>query len=76
MYFRKHHSIWISSGDIQRIASQTTNYTPSNVSRRLRELENEGVLEVQYRKNHAWYRLATKTPSMEEWFEALSAPVS
>jgi hypothetical protein len=25
--------------------------------RRLREFENEGVIEVEYRKNHAWYRL-------------------
>ena len=32
-------------------------YTPSGVSRRLRELENEGVLEVQYRKGHAYYRV-------------------
>jgi DNA-binding transcriptional ArsR family regulator len=56
-YFRKNHSLWIASGDIQRLASEKTSYTPSNVSRRLRELENEGVLEVQYRKGHAHYRL-------------------
>ncbi len=67
-YFRRHHSEWISSGDIQRLASANTTYTPSNVSRRLRELENEGVLEVQYRKGHAWYRAK---PTMDEWFDRL-----
>jgi DNA-binding transcriptional ArsR family regulator len=54
-YLRNNHG-WIASGTIQRIASEKTSYTPSNVSRRLRELENEGVLEVQYRKGHAYYR--------------------
>jgi DNA-binding transcriptional ArsR family regulator len=55
-YFRNNHSMWISSGDLQRIVMQTTSYTAQNVGRRLRELENEGVLEVEYRKNHAYYR--------------------
>lgn len=59
-YFKRNHSIWIASGHLQRIASEKTTYTPSNVSRRLRELENEGVLEVEYRKGHAWYKLKDK----------------
>jgi hypothetical protein len=46
-YFRRNHSTWISSGDIQRIASAKTTYMPSNLSRQLRELKNEGVLEVR-----------------------------
>ena len=54
-----------ASGDIQRIATEKTTYTPSNVSRRLRELENEGELEVTYRKGHAWYR-ANKPMSVDE----------
>ena len=49
---------FIASGEIQRIATEKTTYTPSNVSRRPRELENEGVIEVTYRKGHAWYRAA------------------
>lgn len=47
---------WVSSGQIQRVVMNTTKYTPSNVSRRLRELENESVFEVKYEKGHAWYR--------------------
>jgi hypothetical protein len=31
--------------------------TPSNISRRLRELAADGVLEVQIRRGHAHYRL-------------------
>lgn len=45
-----------ASGDIQRMVMEKTTYTAQNVGRRLRELENEGVLEVSYRKNHAHYR--------------------
>ena len=30
---------------------KATTYTPQNVGRRLRELENEGELEVRYEKN-------------------------
>ena len=54
-YLRNHHG-WIASGELQRIVAEQTSYSPQNVGRRLRELENEGVLEVQYRKGHAWYR--------------------
>src|SRR6266508_6547359 len=62
-YFRRRHSTWIASGDLQRIVMQATSYTPQNVGRRLRELENEGVLEVEYRHGHAWYRLKDPTTS-------------
>ena len=67
----------ISSGAIQKLVAERTHYTAQNVGRRLRELENEGVLEVQYRKNHAWYRAVTRE-SIEElmarqiqWFDGL-----
>lgn len=54
-YMLKRHSTWVSSGELQRIVAEHTTYTPGNVSRRLRELENAGELKVEYRKNHAWY---------------------
>lgn len=61
---------WTPSGNIQRIAAENTTYTPSNVSRRLRELVGENVIEVELRKNHAYYRIKQKqTP--EQWFESL-----
>src|SRR4051812_23611461 len=46
-YFRRRHSTWIASGDLQRIVMQAISYTPQNLGRRLRELENEGVLEAE-----------------------------
>jgi len=54
-YLRNNHG-WIESGDLQRIAAEKTRYGPQNVGRRLRELAQEGILEVQYRNNHAYYR--------------------
>lgn len=55
-YFRAHPE-WISSGEIQRLVMKNTSYTPSNASRRLRELHTEGKLQVKYVKGHAWYKL-------------------
>jgi DNA-binding transcriptional ArsR family regulator len=62
-YMRNNHG-WIASGDIQRLVSEKTSYTPSNASRRLRELAEEGVLEVQIRRGHAWYKLKDNVPSL------------
>jgi DNA-binding transcriptional ArsR family regulator len=68
---------FVASGDIQRIASEKTSYTPSNVSRRLRELENANVVEVRYEKGHAYYRYRGQ-PNVQtlirqglDWFNAL-----
>jgi hypothetical protein len=52
---------WVSSGDLQRMEWRDSHgalATPSNISRRLRELAADGVLEVQLRKGHAWYRIS------------------
>jgi DNA-binding Lrp family transcriptional regulator len=62
-YLRNNHG-WIASGDLQRIVAEKTSYSPQNVGRRLRELENDGVLEVQIRKGHAHYRIAQKEPAL------------
>lgn len=56
VYMGKRHSEWVSSGFLQRIVAQSTSYTPQNVGRRLRELQNDSVLEVKYVRGHAWYR--------------------
>jgi hypothetical protein len=53
-----------ASGCIQRLASEKPSYTPSNVSRRLRELHDEGGLEVQIRHGHALHRVAQKEPTL------------
>ena len=61
--FERKRGQWVASGDIQRAVSNKTSYTAQNVGRRLRELQNEGFVEVQYReKNHAYYRLKEKKP--------------
>ena len=56
-YLRNNHG-WIASGDLQRLVMENTSYTPQNVGRRIRELAEEGKLEVMYVRNHAHYRSA------------------
>lgn len=62
-YLRNNHG-WIASGDLQRFVDEKTSYSPQNVGRRLRELANEGVLEVQIRKGHAHYKIKEEAPSL------------
>lgn len=57
-YLQKQHG-WIASGDLQRLVVQHTSYTPRTAVRRLEELAEEGELEVEYRKGHAFYRANT-----------------
>ena len=45
----------VAKGDMQRLVAEKTSYTPENVGRRLRELENEGKLKVRYIKGYAFY---------------------
>jgi hypothetical protein len=61
-HLREGHS-WLASRDLQRMDWRDCHgalATPSNISRRLREFAANGILEVQIRKGHAWYRLAQK----------------
>lgn len=53
----KNNPQFIASGELQRIVSNSTSYSPQNVGRRLRELQNEGKIEVEYRKGHAYYKV-------------------
>jgi hypothetical protein len=55
-YLRNQHG-WIAKGQIEKLVVEKTKYTADNAGRRLRELENEGVLDVQQRRNHSWYRI-------------------
>jgi hypothetical protein len=58
---------FVASGDLQRMRwldSAGRLATPANISRRLRELAADGVLEVQIRRGHAHYRLAQKEPTL------------
>jgi hypothetical protein len=62
-YLRNNHG-WIAKGELEDLVREKTNYTAENTGRRLRELTEEGILEVQYRKGHAWYRVAEKEPTL------------
>lgn len=55
-YYERNKGNWIASGTLQRLVAEKTTYTPQNVGRRLRELAEDGLLEVEYREGHAWYR--------------------
>ncbi len=62
-YLRNNHG-WIAKGQLEDLVRQHTSYTAENTGRRLRELENAGVLDVQLRKGHAYYRLKEKELSL------------
>lgn len=47
---------WVSSGELQRLVAQHTKYTPRSAVRRVQELFNEGKVEREIRKNHAFYK--------------------
>lgn len=57
---------WVSSGELQRLIAQHTKYTPRSGVRRIQELFNEGKVEREIRKNHAWYR-AKNVDDLLEW---------
>jgi hypothetical protein len=55
VYLRK-RDYFVASGDIQRLALENGFYSPQNAGRRLRELAEEGKLEVTYKGGHAFYK--------------------
>jgi len=58
---------FVASGDLQRMDwydNRGRLVTPANISRRLRELAADGVLEVQIRGGHAYYRPTQMEPTL------------
>ena len=55
-FLRRTPDEWIAKGHIQDLVAKFTDKTPENAGRRLRELEDEGFIEVKYVKGHAWYK--------------------
>jgi len=53
----------IESGNVN-LARDKTGATGEHTGRRLRELTEEGILEVQYRRGHAFYRLKEAVPQL------------
>ena len=62
---------WIAKGTLCDLARAAVNATGEHTGRRLRELAEDGLLEVKYEKGHAHYRAVPKAPSLEVWFEQL-----
>lgn len=51
---------WVCSGDIDRCVSVIANRKATTISRECRRLAEIDGLEVDYRKNVAWYRISEK----------------
>jgi hypothetical protein len=51
-------------GQLCDLARDKTGATGEHTGRRLRELTEEGILEVQYRRGHAFYRLKEAVPQL------------
>lgn len=64
-YHKARPGVRIPSGEMQRIVVEKTTYTAQNVGRRLRELAEDGELEVTYVKNHAYY--SYNSPKKAKW---------
>jgi hypothetical protein len=62
-YLRNNHG-WVSKGAIYDLARERTGATGEHTGRRLRELTEEGLLEVQCRKGHAYYRIKEAVPTL------------
>ena len=54
-YLQARPGVRVSSGELQRLTVERTTYTAQNAGRRLRELAEEGEIEVSYSRNHAYY---------------------
>lgn len=79
-YIRKNYPREFAKGDIDQIVRLHTNYTVENTGRRLRELQNDGVIEVRYgNKNHAYYKatepLRVETYKIPATGEVINKPI-
>lgn len=76
-YMQRHHTEWVASGALQRIVVEKTSYTPRTAVRRLEELAERGVLQVEYRKGHAFYKFNEGKTNEQlrlesiKWFDSL-----
>jgi len=57
-YLQDRPGVWIAKGALCDLARLHTGATGEHTGRRLRELENEAKVLVEYRKNHAYYSIA------------------
>jgi hypothetical protein len=62
-YLRANHG-WMPKARLCDLARIRTKATGEHTGRRLRELTEEGILEVKYVRGHAHYRLKAKVPTL------------
>lgn len=63
-YCKARPGVRIPSGEIQRLVTEKTSYTAANATRRLRELAEDGLLEVEQVKGHSHYHY--KAPGVRQ----------
>lgn len=61
---------WLAKGTLCDLARAKVGATGEHVGRRMRELENEGVVEVKYVRGHAHYKFKSQQTA-EQWFDQL-----
>lgn len=54
-YHQKNPGVWIPKGEVLRLVQERTTYTSENAGRRLRELAEDGKLQVKQVKGHSHY---------------------
>ena len=64
-HFQRNHTIWIPSGEIQRLVVLHTTQTPRTCVRRLQEMAEEGILDRKLVKGHTHYKLKGVTVKAE-----------
>lgn len=64
-YLKARPGLFVSGGELERIATQSTTYKPSTVSRRLRELAEDGTLARNEVKGTVYYAYQPQTRQVE-----------
>jgi len=58
-FLQRNHG-YFHKEELIRIAKQHTNYSSENIGRRLRELEEDGLIKPEYQKGQVWYAAKPK----------------
>ncbi len=58
-YLQNHQGQFIAKGALCDLARDKVGATGEHTGRRLRELHEEGLIQVEHRNNHSWYCYAT-----------------
>lgn len=60
-YLQTHPGVWVHKHDLAK-KGESVGYMQETVGRRLRELAEEGILEVKEENGSVWYRAPIKQP--------------